>query len=264
MNVHFDTWFSERSLVDAGAIETTLDDSGPTASSTTPTARWLRSTDFGDDKDRGPDQERRRVHLPAPDIAYHRDKLARHSTCSSTWGADHHGYIARMKAAMQALGHDPDELEVSIVQLVALMKGGEPVKLSKRAGDIVELADVLDEVGPDAARLTYLLQSVDSPQTFDIDVVTSEGNDNPVFYVQMAYSRIRSIKRVAVDRAVTRLPVADVASLLARARARGARCCRLPEVVAPRPPIGPRTGSPRGSGSWPVLSTASTTTATCW
>ena len=103
----------------------------------------------------------------------------------------------RMRAALQALGHDPDEFEVVITQLVNLLQDGEPVRLSKRSGDIIELRDVLDEVGADAARLTYLLQSVDSPQTFDFDVVKSQAMENPVFYVQMAYARIRSIKRVA-------------------------------------------------------------------
>jgi len=237
MNVHFDTWFSERSLVDAGAIETTLDDlRARGVVDDTDGAVWLRSTDFGDDKDRVLVKSDGQFTYLLPDIAYHRDKFARgFDLLINVWGADHHGYIARMKAAMQALGHDPDELEVSIVQLVALMKGGEPVKLSKRAGDIVELADVLDEVGPDAARLTYLLQSVDSPQTFDIDVVTSEGNDNPVFYVQMAYSRIRSIKRVAIDREVTRLHLAE-ADLGLLVHERELEVLRvlstLPEVVA--------------------------------
>ena len=237
MNVHFDTWFSERSLVDAGAIETTLDDlRARGVVDDTDGAVWLRSTEFGDDKDRVLVKSDGQFTYLLPDIAYHRDKFARgFDLLINVWGADHHGYIARMKAAMQALGHDPDELEVSIVQLVALMKGGEPVKLSKRAGDIVELADVLDEVGPDAARLTYLLQSVDSPQTFDIDVVTSEGNDNPVFYVQMAYSRIRSIKRVAIDREVTRLHLAE-ADLGLLVHERELEVLRvlstLPEVVA--------------------------------
>jgi len=110
-----------------------------------------------------------------------------------------------MKAAMRFLGHDPDELEVSIVQLVNLMKGGEPVKLSKRAGDIIELRDVFDLVGADAARLTYLLQSIDSPQTFDIDVVSSQAMDNPVFYVQMAHARLSSIERVAGERGIERV-----------------------------------------------------------
>jgi arginyl-tRNA synthetase len=107
------------------------------------------------------------------------------------------------------LGHDPSELECVIIQLVNLLKGGEPVRFSKRAGDIVELAEVLDEVGADSARLTYLLQSVDSTQTFDYDIVKSRAMDNPVFYVQMAYARIRSIFRVAEERGVLRAEQVD-------------------------------------------------------
>jgi arginyl-tRNA synthetase len=115
-----------------------------------------------------------------------------------------------MKAAMQALGHDPSELECAIIQLVNLLRGGEPVRFSRRAGNVVELAEVFDEVGADSARLTYLLQSIDSPQTFDYDVVKSQANENPVFYIQMAYARIQSIFRVAAERGVERAPVAEV------------------------------------------------------
>ena len=111
---------------------------------------------------------------------------------------------------MQALGHDPSELECAIIQLVNLLRGGEPVRFSRRAGNVVELAEVFDEVGADSARLTYLLQSIDSPQTFDYDVVKSQANDNPVFYIQMAYARIRSIFRVAADRGVERVPLEKV------------------------------------------------------
>ena len=221
MHVEFDRWFSESSLVDSGAIEVTLDDlRSRGVVYDHEGAVWLRSTDFGDDKDRVLVRSDGEYTYLLPDIAYHRDKFARgFDRLINVWGADHHGYVARMKAAMQALGHDPDELDVSIVQLVQLMKSGEPVRLSKRTGDIIELRDVLDEVGPDAARLTYLLQSIDSPQTFDIDVVTSEGNDNPVYYVQMAFARIRSITRVAAERGVARVPFAEVdRSLLAHER----------------------------------------------
>jgi arginyl-tRNA synthetase len=106
--------------------------------------------------------------------------------------------------------HEPQtDFEVPLVQLVHLMKGGEPVRISKRTGDLVELRDVLDEVGPDAARLTFLLQSIDSPQTFDLDVVASQAMENPVFYVQMAYARLRSIERVAAERKVERIPLSD-------------------------------------------------------
>jgi arginyl-tRNA synthetase len=212
MNVVFDTWYSERSLVDSGAILQTLgdlenhgvvyEDDGAT---------WLRTTDYGDDKDRVLIKSDGEYTYMLPDVAYHRDKFARgFDLLIDVWGADHHGYVPRMKAALQALGHDPSEFEVQITQLVNLMKGGQPVRLSRRAGDIIELRDVLDEVGPDAARLTYLLQSIDSPQTFDFDVVTSQAMENPVFYVQMAHARIRSIARVADERGVARRPLGEV------------------------------------------------------
>jgi arginyl-tRNA synthetase len=212
MNVHFDSWFSESSMVATGAIAVTLADlrergvvydfDG---------AVWLRSTDYGDDKDRVLIKSDGEFTYLLPDIAYHRDKFARgYDLLIDVWGADHHGYVPRMKAAMQALGHDPAELECAIIQLVNLLKGGEPVKFSKRAGDIVELAEVFDEVGADSARLTYLLQSIDSPQTFDYDVVKSRAMDNPVYYVQMAYARIRSIFRVAGERGVAIAPLSTV------------------------------------------------------
>jgi len=237
MHVGFDRWFSETSLVDSGAIETTLSDLRERGGVyDNDGAVWLRSTDYGDDKDRVLVKSDGEFTYLLPDIAYHRDKFARgFDLLINVWGADHHGYVARMRAAMQILGHDPDELEVSIVQLVNLMKGGEPVKLSKRTGDIIELADVFDEVGPDPARLTYLLQSIDSPQTFDIDVVTSEGNDNPVYYVQMAYARIRSIQKVAGDRGLDAGPFPDIDhSLLGHERELEVlrELSLLPEVLA--------------------------------
>ena len=212
MNVHFDHWFSERSMVESGAITQTLsdlrergvvyDEGG---------AVWLRSTDYGDDKDRVLVKSDGEFTYLLPDVAYHRDKFSRgYDLLIDVWGADHHGYVPRMKAAMQALGHDPAELAFPIIQLVNLIKAGKPVRFSKRTGNFVELADVLDEVGPDAARLTYLLQSVDSTQTFDFDLVTSQANENPVFYIQMAYARIQSIFRVAAERGVERSPQAEV------------------------------------------------------
>jgi arginyl-tRNA synthetase len=212
MNITFDTWYSERSLVDSGAILQTLADlEGHGVVFEEDGATWLRTTDFGDDKDRVLVKSDGEYTYMLPDVAYHRDKFARgFDLLIDVWGADHHGYVARMKAALQALGHDPAEFEVQITQLVNLLQGGQPVRLSKRAGDLIELRDVLDEVGPDAARLTYLLQSIDSPQTFDFDVVKSQAMENPVFYVQMAHARIRSIARVASDRGVERRPIADV------------------------------------------------------
>ena len=212
MNVEFDNWFSEKSMVASGAIDVTLADlreRGVVYEEGG--AVWLRSTDYGDDKDRVLIKSDGEFTYLLPDIAYHRDKFARgYDLLIDVWGADHHGYVPRMKAAMQSLGHDPAELECAIIQLVNLLKGGEPVRFSKRAGDIVELSEVLDEVGADPARLTYLLQSIDSTQTFDYDVVKSRAMDNPVYYVQMAYARIQSIFRVAVERSVATLPSAQV------------------------------------------------------
>lgn len=212
MNVAFDVWFSERSMIESDAIDRTLDDlSERGVVFKEDKATWLRSTDFGDDKDRVLVKGDGQYTYVLPDIAYHRDKFARgFDLLIDVWGADHHGYVARMKAAMQALGHDPDELECRITQLVNLMDGGREVRLSKRTGDIIELADVLDEVGPDAARLTYLLQSIDTPLTFDFEAVKSEGMENPVYYVQMAHARVRSIQRMASERGVTRVPLAEV------------------------------------------------------
>ena len=211
MGVHFDTWFSERSMVETGAIDATLADlrsRGVVYDGDG--AVWLRSTDFGDDKDRVLVRGDGEPTYLLPDIAYHRDKYERgFEVLIDVWGADHHGHVLPMRAGLQALGHDDASFQVPLVQLVHLMKGGEPVRISKRTGDIVELRDVLDEVGPDAARLTFLLQSIDSPQTFDLDVVTSQAMDNPVFYVQMAHARIRSIKRVATERGVDRVDYAE-------------------------------------------------------
>jgi arginyl-tRNA synthetase len=115
-----------------------------------------------------------------------------------------------MKVAVQALGHDPGELQIEMIQMVSLLRDGQEVQLSKRAGEIVELRELIDDVGPDAARLTFLLQSVDTPQTFDIDVVKRQAMDNPVFYVQMAYARIRSIKRKADEIGLARQPLDQV------------------------------------------------------
>ncbi|MEL7208247.1 MAG: arginine--tRNA ligase, partial [Actinomycetota bacterium] len=175
MNVTFDTWFSERAMVDTGAIDVTLadlDERGVTYEADG--ALWLRSTEFGDDKDRVLVKSDGAYTYLLPDIAYHRDKYARgFDLVINVWGADHHGYIARMKAAIEALGHDPDDLEIVITQLVNLERDGQPVKLSKRSGDLITLAEILDEVGPDAARLTFLLQSTDSRQTVDLAEVAS-------------------------------------------------------------------------------------------
>jgi arginyl-tRNA synthetase len=236
-HVHFDVWSSERELVDDGSMEAALaelrdrgmafDQDG---------AVWLRSTDFGDDKDRPLIRSTGEPTYLLPDIAYHRGKFQRgFQLLIDVWGADHHGYVTRMKAGIAALGHDPDELEVPIVQMVRLERGGETVKLGKRSGDLVELRDLIDEVGADVARLTYLLQSIDSPQTIDLDLITAQSNENPVFYVQYANARIHSIGRKAAEAGIERRPLDGVdLSLLVHERELDVlrKLDELPEVVA--------------------------------
>lgn len=212
LGVEFDVWFSERDMVARGEIETTLADlRDHGVVEDNDGAVWLRSTDFGDDKDRVLVKSDGSYTYLLPDIAYHRDKYRRgFDLLINVWGADHHGYITRMKAAMSALGHRPDQLEVEITQMVRLMREGDEVKLSKRTGDIIELRDIIDEVGADATRFTYLLQSLDSPQTVDLDLIVSKTMDNPVFYVQMAHARLCSVDRVAAERGFVRPPLESV------------------------------------------------------
>jgi arginyl-tRNA synthetase len=236
-NVTFDVWFSEQSLVSSGEMDAALSDlRARGVAYDHDGAVWLRSTTFGDDKDRPLIRSNGEPTYLLPDIAYHRNKLGRgFELLIDVWGADHHGYIARMKAAIQALGHAPDELEVPVVQMVRLERAGEAVRLGKRSGDLVELRDLIDEVGADVARLTYLLLSIDSPQTIDLDLITAQSNENPVFYVQYANARIHSIGRKAVEAGVERRPL-DTVDLSLLVHERELELLRslseLPEVVA--------------------------------
>ena len=209
MGVRFDTWFSERSLVDSGAVEGTLAelrDKGMAYDAEG--AVWIRTEQFGDRKDQVVVRSTGEPAYLLPDLAYHRDKFARgFNLLIDIWGADHHGYVPSLKAGLQCLGHEPDELEIVLGQLVTLMRDGQPVRLSKRAGTLVLLADLLDAVGPDVARLTFLLQSLDTRQTIDLGVITAQSMENPVYYVQMAHARIAGIARRAAEVAVTRRPL---------------------------------------------------------
>jgi arginyl-tRNA synthetase len=220
LGIEFDTWYSERSMIDNGLIEEAIADlrkhgvvyehDGAT---------WFRSTDFGDDKDRVIVRSDGDYTYITPDIAYHRDKFRRADRLVDVLGADHHGYVPRMRAAMQALGHDPDAFEAPITQMVRLMRGDEEVRLSKRAGEIIELRELVDEIGADATRFTYLLQSVDTPQTFDLALAASKAMDNPVFYVQMAHARLRSIQTKVAEAGIETVELADVdLSLLSHER----------------------------------------------
>ena len=211
LNIVYDRWSSERQLVASGAMDLALEalrQDGHIFE--LDGATWLRTTDFGDDKDRVLIRSDGQPTYFLPDIAYHRDKFTRGSLLINVLGADHHGYVQRLKAAVQALGHEPDDLDIVIGQQVMLMREGQEVKLSKRSGDIIELQDVIDEVGSDSTRFTYLLQSMDTRQIFDMGVVVKQSMDNPVFYVQYAHARVCAIQRQAIERGVTRKPLADV------------------------------------------------------
>lgn len=202
--VSFDVWFSETSLYNNGKIDEALaalrktgyiyEEDGAT---------WLRSTDFGDDKDRVLIKQDGSYTYLTPDIAYHKDKLNRgFEKLINIWGADHHGYIPRMKAAIQALGYDADALEVEIIQLVHLYKDGEKMKMSKRTGKAVTMRDLVEEVGLDATRYFFAMRSSDTHLDFDLDLAVSQSNENPVYYAQYAHARICSILRQGEEQGV--------------------------------------------------------------
>ncbi len=212
--VGFDVWFSERSLYGPErnlVMEAVEELKSKGLVYEQGGALWLKTTEFGDDKDRVMVRSNGQTTYFASDIAYHRDKYERGFTeIIDVWGADHHGYIPRMKAAVSALGHDPEGFKVLLVQLVSLMREGEPVKMSKRAGEFVTLKEVMDEVGADACRFTFLLRRSDSPLDFDLELVKRQTADNPVYYVQYAHARLCSVFRQAEEREITLPPIGDV------------------------------------------------------
>ncbi|CBE68568.1 MAG: arginine--tRNA ligase [Candidatus Methylomirabilis oxygeniifera] len=197
--VTFDGWFSERNLRERG--DTTQVIEALKARSflyEQDGAVWFRSTLFGDDKDRVLVKGDGEITYFLPDIAYHQDKFARgFAQVIDLWGPDHHGYVPRMQAAMQALGHPPGALKILIVQLVRLMRGTEQVRMSKRAGQFVTMGELVDEVGRDAARYTFLTRRCDSQLDFDLELVKSASEENPVYYVQYAHTRLCGILREA-------------------------------------------------------------------
>ncbi|MGM0901429.1 MAG: arginine--tRNA ligase [Bacillota bacterium] len=199
--VSFDVWFSETSLYQNGKIEKALEvlkEKGHIYEEDG--ATWFRSTTFGDDKDRVLIKQDGSFTYLLPDIAYHQDKLKRgFEKLINIWGADHHGYIPRMRAAIQALGYEGDTLEVEIIQMVQLYKNGEKMKMSKRTGKAVTMRDLIDEVGLDATRYFFAMRSSDTHMDFDLDLAVSQSNDNPVYYAQYAHARICSILRQAEE-----------------------------------------------------------------
>jgi arginyl-tRNA synthetase len=197
--VRFDVMSSEQAIYDSGRVERALGllhDRGLTYESEG--ALWLRTTSFGDDKDRVLRKSDGSFTYLVPDIAYHLDKHDRgFDRAIDVWGADHHGYIPRMRAVLAALGLPPEFFDVALVQLVKVVRGGEEVKMSKRSGEFVTLRDLFEEVGVDAARYFFLMRKGASPLDFDVDLAKRQTDENPVFYVQMAHARLSGIFRTA-------------------------------------------------------------------
>lgn len=209
--IPFDVWFSELELHADGRVDASIevlrargfvyDSEG---------AVWFRTTDFGDEKDRVLVKSDGEYTYIAPDVAYHHDKFARgFDRVINVWGADHHGYIPRMKAAVAALGYDPDRLEILITQTVNLTRGGEPVRMSTRAGEFVTFREVLAEVGTDATRYYLAAHSPDTAMTFDFEAAKARSMDNPVYYLQYAHARMCSLQRFAGEQGVVRMPIED-------------------------------------------------------
>ncbi len=199
--VHFDVWSSELSLHESGKVEAVLEklhDLGHTYEQDG--ALWFHSSAFGDDKDRVLRKSDGSYTYLVPDIAYHITKFERgFDLLVNLWGADHHGYIPRMKAALQAMGKNPDQLEVDIIQMVRLVDNGEEVKMSKRTGNAVTLRELCEEVGVDAVRYFFVQRALDTHLDFDLTLARKQSNDNPVYYAQYAHARICSILRQVTD-----------------------------------------------------------------
>ncbi|MFO0719126.1 MAG: arginine--tRNA ligase [Nitrospira sp.] len=202
--ITFESWFSEASLLSSGAVEQVLselksrdllfDQEG---------AQWFRSSAYGDEKDRVVRKQEGDYTYLASDIAYHRDKLRRgFDLLVDVWGADHHGYIPRMQAVVQAYGYPKERLRVVLVQMVNLLRGGRKVEMSKRAGEFITLREVMDEVGADAAKFFFLMRDSSTHLDFDLELAKQQSQENPVYYVQYAHARISSLLRVAASRGI--------------------------------------------------------------
>ncbi|MGD8526959.1 MAG: arginine--tRNA ligase, partial [Thioalkalispiraceae bacterium] len=192
-----DEWYSERSLTDSGAVMRAierLEKSGHTYEKGG--AIWFKSSDFGDEKDRVIVRDNGQTTYFASDIAYHMDKLERgFDRVIDVWGADHHGYVPRVKAALTALGDDPSRLDVLLVQFAVLYRGGQKAQMSTRSGEFVTLRHLRKEVGSDAARFFYVMRKCEQHMDFDIDLATSQSSDNPLYYIQYAHARVASVLR---------------------------------------------------------------------
>jgi arginyl-tRNA synthetase len=235
-NVVYDTWSSERALHESGAVERALEqarESGHVYESEG--ATWLRTTDFGDDKDRVLIRSEGDATYFLSDIAYHRDKLERGADrLINVLGADHHGYPPRLRAGLGVLGFDPEVLETPIMQLVHVVEGAERAQMSKRRGEFVTLDELIADIGSDAARFFMLQRSHDTTVDLDLELARKTSNENPVYYVQYAHARIASILRKAGEGAEQRAAEADFEALPAEPAERGLikRLCELSDEVA--------------------------------
>lgn len=204
LGIEFDSWFSETSLAASGAVEQALEELQKQGLLFEEDgALWFRSSAFGDEKDRVVRKREGDYTYLASDLAYHRDKLLRgYDLLIDVWGADHHGYIPRMEAAVQAYGHPKSQLRVVLVQMVNLMRGGRKVEMSKRSGEFITMREVMEEVGPDAAKFFFLMRRSDTHLDFDLELAKQRSAENPVYYVQYAHARIASLFRVADERGI--------------------------------------------------------------
>jgi arginyl-tRNA synthetase len=200
--VHYDVWYSEQTLADRNLIEKAvqqLQHAGHIYERKG--ALWFRSTSFGDEKDRVVIRENGQATYFASDIAYHMDKFARgFHRVINIWGADHHGYVPRVKAAIKALGENENRLDILLVQFAILYRGGERVQMSTRSGSFVTLRELREEVGNDAARFFYVMRKCEQHMDFDLDLAKSQSNDNPVYYIQYAYARVCSVLRQLAEK----------------------------------------------------------------
>ncbi len=235
--VVYDEWYSERALVENGAadrIVARLKKSGHAYEKDG--ALWFRSTDYGDEKDRVLVRDNGQKTYFAHDIAYHADKFERgFERVIDIWGADHHGYVPRVKAALAALGDDPSRLDVLLVQFAILYRGGQKAQMSTRSGEFVTLRELRRDVGNDAARFFYVLRKCEQHMDFDLDLARSQSADNPVYYVQYAHARIHSVFRQQKDKGLPRDAengLANLARLVEpHERTLLARLARYPEIV---------------------------------
>ena len=210
--IEFDVWTSETDLHENGAVAAAIEslrERGEVFEADG--ATWFRTTDYGDEKDRVLVKSDGTFTYIAPDVAYHREKFERgFDRVINIWGADHHGYVPRMKAAVEALGYDPSRLEIVINQMINLSRGGDPVRMSTRVGEFITFREVLEEVGTDATRYHLAAYSPDTAITFDLEAAKAQSMDNPVYYLQYAHARMVSLERYAVEQGVVRPPLDEV------------------------------------------------------